>query len=60
MKLGILAPARYVGAEAAEADSEPFDEKMKRLTTTLRQQHAEAAKLDAAIAANLKELGYDF
>ncbi len=31
---------------------------MNRLTTTLRQQQGEAAKLDAAIAANLKELGY--
>ena len=30
---------------------------MKRLTTTLREQQVEAAKLDAAIAANLKELG---
>jgi len=27
------------------------------MTTTLRQQMEEAAKLDAAIAANLKELG---
>jgi hypothetical protein len=32
---------------------------MKRFTATLRAQHAEAAKLDAAITANLKELGYD-
>jgi type I restriction enzyme M protein len=31
---------------------------MKRLTTTLYQQQAAAAKLDAVIAANLKELGY--
>ena len=31
---------------------------MKRLTAALRQQQADAAKLDAAIAANLKELGY--
>jgi len=31
---------------------------MKRLATTLREQQAEAAKLDVAIAANLKELGY--
>jgi len=31
---------------------------MNRLAATLRQQQAEAAKLDAAIAANLKELGY--
>ncbi|MEX1025037.1 MAG: class I SAM-dependent DNA methyltransferase [Planctomycetota bacterium] len=54
----VLTPGRYVGAEAQEDDSEPFEEKMKRLTATLRQQQAEAAKLDAAIAANLKELGY--
>ena len=31
---------------------------MKRLTATPREQQAEAAELDAAIAANLKELGY--
>ncbi len=31
---------------------------MNRLTTTLREQQTEAAKLDAAITANLKELGY--
>jgi type I restriction enzyme M protein len=54
----VLTPGRYVGAEAIEDDSEPFEEKMRRLTATLREQQAEAAKLDAAIAANLKELGY--
>jgi type I restriction enzyme M protein len=54
----VLTPGRYVGAEEAEDDGEPFDEKMKRLTATLREQRAEGAKLDAAIAANLKELGY--
>lgn len=31
---------------------------MKRLDVTLREQQAEAAKLDAAIATNLKGLGY--
>jgi type I restriction enzyme M protein len=31
---------------------------MERLATTLRQQQAEAARLDAAIEANLKALGY--
>jgi type I restriction enzyme M protein len=31
---------------------------MRRPTATLREQQAEVAKLDAAIAANLKELGY--
>ena len=54
----VLTPGRYVGAEEVEDDGEPFEEKMKRLTATLREQTAEAAKLDAAIAANLKELGY--
>ena len=31
---------------------------MRRLTARLREQQAEGAKLDAAIAANLRELGY--
>jgi len=55
----VLTPGRYVGAEAAEDDGEAFDEKMKRLVATLREQQAEAGKLDAAISVNLKELGYD-
>jgi type I restriction enzyme M protein len=55
----VLTPGRYVGAEEAEDDGEPFDEKMKRLTSTLREQQAEAAKLDETIVRNLKELGFD-
>ena len=54
----VLTPGRYVGAGAVEDDGEPFEDKMKRLSGTLREQQAEGAKLDAAIAANLKELGY--
>jgi type I restriction enzyme M protein len=54
----VLTPGRYVGAEAVEDDSEIFEDKMKRLTAMLREHQKEAAKLDAAIAANLKELGY--
>jgi len=54
----VLTPGRYVGAEDAEDDGEPFADKMRRLTVTLYEQQAEAAKLDAAIAGNLKELGY--
>jgi type I restriction enzyme M protein len=54
----VLTPGRYVGAAVAEDDGEPFDEKMKRLAATLREQQAEGARLDAAIATNLKELGY--
>jgi type I restriction enzyme M protein len=54
----VLTPGRYVGAEAAEEDDEPFADKMTRLVAELRSQQTEAAKLDAAIAANLRELGY--
>jgi type I restriction enzyme M protein len=54
----VLTPGRYVGAEAVEDDGEPFEEKMTRLAATLRGQRAEASKLDTAIAATLRELGY--
>ena len=54
----VLTPGRYVGAEAAEEDDEPFEEKMKKLTAKLNEQMAEARRLDEAIQVNLKELGY--
>ncbi|RIK08343.1 MAG: N-6 DNA methylase [Acidobacteria bacterium] len=54
----VLAPGRYVGAEDAEEDDEPFDEKMKRLVAELAEQQAEAKKLDAEIARNLANLGW--
>ena len=54
----VLTPGRYVGAEAREDDGEPFEDKMARLTAQWRQQQAEAEKLDAAIEANLKSLGF--
>jgi type I restriction enzyme M protein len=54
----VLTPGRYVEAEAQEDDGEPFEEKMTRLVAQLREQQAEAAKLDEAISANLEGLGY--
>jgi len=54
----VLTPGRYVGAEVVKDDGEPFEEKMKRLTATLREQQAEAAALDKQIARNLAELGF--
>ena len=54
----VLTPGRYVGAEAQEDDGEPFEDKMKRLVARLKAQQSEAAKLDATMAANLKELGF--
>ena len=54
----VLTPGRYVGAEAQEDDGEPFEDKMKRLVAQLREQQANAAKLDAAIKVNLEALGF--
>lgn len=54
----LLAARRYVSAEAGEDDGEPFEEKMRRLTATLREQQVEAAALDKRIARNLTELGF--
>ena len=54
----VLTPGRYVGVEAQEDDGEPFEDKMNRLVTKLRKEQAEGARLDAIIAANLKEIGY--
>lgn len=42
---------------ATRRDGEPVEEKMRRVAT-LREQQVEAAKLETAIAANLKELEY--
>jgi type I restriction enzyme M protein len=55
----VLTPGRYVGAEAMEEDSEPFEEKMQRLTAKLAEQFQESARLEAEIRANLKGLGYE-
>ena len=54
----VLTPGRYVGAAQQEDDGEPFEEKMARLSALWREQRAEAARLDTAIEANLKGLGF--
>ena len=54
----VLTPGRYVGAADQEEDSEPFDQKMKRLTSLLKQQQEEGAKLDQQIAENLRRIGH--
>lgn len=55
---GVLTPGRYVGAAAADVNEESFEDTMRRLTTTLRAQQAEAATLDSAIATALQQAGY--
>lgn len=52
----VLTPGRYVGAEEAEDDDEPFDEKVKRLTMKLDEQFRESAQLEQAIRENLRRL----
>ena len=54
----VLTPGRYVGAEDVEDDGEPFEAKMPRLVAELQAQFEESAKLEKAIKANLKGLGY--
>ena len=56
----VLTPGRYVGAPEAKEDSEPFDEKMKRLTALLNTQFQESAELEKEIRKNLKGIGYEF
>jgi len=54
----VLTPGRYVGTIEGEDDGEPFEEKMKRLTLTLKDQFAESDRLQQTIEANLRGLGY--
>jgi len=54
----VLTPGRYVGAEEIEDDGEPFEEKMKRLTSELSKQFTESARLEKEIYKNIKGLGY--
>lgn len=54
----VLTPGRYVGAEEVVGDGEPFEEKMARLVAELDGQFAESAKLEQAIKANMRGLGY--
>ncbi len=50
----VLTPGRYVGAAAAEADDEPFEERFAALKETLAEQFAEAEELNARIWKKLE------
>jgi len=54
----ILTPGRYVGAADIEKDDEPFEEKMFKLTATLKEQMDKSDKLNKIIWENLKDIGY--
>lgn len=55
----VLTPGRYVGAADAEEDSEPFTDKMQRLTAQLKSQFEESDRLEKAIMDNLAGIGYE-
>ena len=55
----VLTPGRYVGAEEAEDDGIPFEEKMAELTATLSEQFAESSTLEKEIKKNLAALGFE-
>jgi len=52
----VLTPGRYVGAEDAEDDSEPFEERMGRLVAKLEGQFEESGRLETTIRTCLKGL----
>ncbi len=52
----VLTPGRYVGAPAEEADVEPFDVKIKRLSAQLDSQFAESSRLQAQVEEALRPL----
>jgi type I restriction enzyme M protein len=48
-----LSPGRYVGSEEPDEESEPFEELFPELTARLKEQMAEARRLQDAIERNL-------
>lgn len=55
----ILTPGRYVGIEEQEDDGEPFEDKMKRLTSELSKMFAQSNTLQDEIKKNLESIGFE-
>lgn len=55
----ILTPGRYVGIEEQKDDDEPFDDKMKRLTSELSDMFTKSHELEDEICKKLGAIGYD-
>ena len=54
----MLTPGRYVGLAPEEEDSEPYEEKMNRLTSELGGLFKESHRLEEEIRKNLEALGF--
>lgn len=55
----ILTPGRYVGIEEQPEDDEPFDDKMKRLTSELSVMFDKSHELEEEIRKQLGAIGYE-
>lgn len=55
----ILTPGRYVGIADQEEDSEPFEEKMTRLTGELAELFEKSHVMEEEIKKQLKGIGYE-
>ena len=55
----ILTPGRYVGIADEEEDTEPFEEKMTRLTDELGDLFTESHRLEANIRKKLAGIGFN-
>jgi len=55
----VLTPGRYVGIAQEKDDGIPFEEKMTKLSTQLKEQFEKSNILEKQIKENLKGLGYD-
>ncbi|MCR5704374.1 MAG: type I restriction-modification system subunit M [Eubacterium sp.] len=55
----ILTLGRYVGIEEQEDDGEPFEEKMKRLTSELSDMFSKSHELEEEIRKKLGAIGYE-
>ena len=55
----ILTPGRYAGIGDEEEDSEPFDEKMSRLTSELSKLFNEGDRLQEEVKKQLKGIGWE-
>ena len=54
----ILTPGRYVGIAEQEDDGEPFEDKMKRLTSELSTLFTESHRLEDEIKKQLDSIGF--
>lgn len=53
-----LTPGRYVGIKDVQQESEPFEEKMERLTKQLSEQLKKSREFEEKIRKTLAELGF--